>query len=430
MLALLSFGCSADGFFLGLPPLGSAQTLLLAVTEGAARRVEVIDLSREAPVRSVAFSDGIDLAFEAWLYDSSLSDLDLEPGPLQFLGPEAGVPLPAPELAFAARVWDGEVVPWAARPATEVEGLGLRVSGRDRCARFDVRSYAFGSDFRPAFAVTLVDGSVLLGGPDAGLSRLSASGLEALENPVREVITNGSLEPVAPVSRLWIRTASGKLYAGLASLPLELERVATATVPEAIDFRAGFGPDGEAEVFVLGTDARFYRLQGQQTEVLHAFTRAPVLDLGGVARAARGDAMAVYFGDPAAVHRRPEGVLVTEVTSNALESLTAVSYESSYVVLTSQGGVLGLDPAGWRELGRGPNIELFASVPFEEGRFVTGGNGFAAQLVTGRGFCRAIPAGGVPAVHIALLEGRHPVLIPGNAEFGESGIRIRVLFAE
>lgn len=430
LVCLLSSGCSSDGGFLGLPPLTSAQSLVLVITDAEGRVAEAIDLTLGPPVRPVELVSRTDSTFEAWVYEADLASLDLEPGRVQFVGPLEGTPLRPPDAAYSAAYSARALSPWTATPTASVAALALRIPRSDRCTAFVPESFSFGTSVPPAFAVPLQTGEVLLGGPSGGLSLLTRSGVTPLNSPLGEPITGGSLEAGHPVDRLWLKTDSGALHYGAAELPLRMLRASTATLPPSLDFRAGLMRNGDVEVFVLADDGRLLRQEGQQVTLLHQFPTVS-LHVGWIARARESDALAVYAGDAAAV-RYLDGV-VSRIPGRGrpFETLTAALWADSYLLGTTQGAVLRLEPSGLRELSQGPNVELFALQPVGDGYLAAGTNGFVAQVDPRGGmFCTSIPVGGAAIYRLSLLERRDPVVIAGGPEVGAQDARITVLKAE
>ncbi|MCC7384834.1 MAG: hypothetical protein IT384_23495 [Deltaproteobacteria bacterium] len=430
LVGLLLGGCSPDGGFLGLPPLASAQSLVLVITDGEGRVAEAIDLTQGSPVRPVELVSRTDSTFEAWLYEADLSSLDLAPGPLQFVGPLEGTPLRAPDAAYSAAYSARALTPWTATPTASVAALALRIPLPDRCIPFVPESFSFGTSIPPTFAVSLQSGEVLLGGPSGGLSLLTRSGVTPLSSPLGAPITGGSLEAGHPVDRLWLRTDSGVLHYGAAELPLRMLRAATATLPPSLDFRAGLMRSGDVEVFVLADDGRLLRQEGQEVTLLHQFTRVP-LHVGWIARARERDALAVYAGDSAAVRYLDGTVSRISGRGRPFETLTAALWTDSYLLGTTQGAVLRVEPAGLNVLSQGPNVELFALQPVGGSYIAAGTNGFVAQVdPRSRTFCASIPVGGAAIYRLSLLAGRDPVVIAGGPEVGAQDTRITVLKAE
>lgn len=430
--ALLAFaGCSPSELFLALPPHGEASGLIVLRHAPSERTATAVDLGDEAWSVQVPVDSTTELRIEALLYASSLEELGLAPGRLEWAAAPEGRPIPAPRSVYETSFDGDSVTAWREGVAEEIAARGLRVKGRDGCAVFTPRYYHLGSDSPPSFAIALPSGEVLIGGPGFGLRRLTESGLDVVHGPFEHPVTHAAYEGRNTATpRLWLRTEDGALHYGAPELPLALQRAETATTPPMLAFDASMSAAGVSDVFFVDREGRFLRDRREVRTELGRFTHTGRIHAARVVRSRPGEVLAVFAGDPHAISFRAGVAQPLPSLPRSFEMPTDATWDVGYVLGTSQGAILRVEPGGYREVARGPGHEILALAPFEGGYLGAGGNGYVAQFLDGQPVCAPVQVGGAAILHLSLLAGRHPVVVPGALEVGASEAAVVVLWRD
>jgi hypothetical protein len=400
-LALLAFSCGERSVQFELPPFEGAMSAIFAF-HGPANFFSARAVSLDGEV-VVSFPVDLEPDAAGWIealaFDRSLSELGIDPGPIESVA--FGAPIVSEAALFTADFQGTETGAWQEGQERSSQIDDIRLPFDTDCTRIEVID-SFQLDTRADHAFTLalereravvaqVDGIVYLVEP-SGPQEITDI---ALPRPLTDVVQlgDGSLLFSGTMGRIF----TGRITTSTGSSPLRIEGellTAIGTDQRIMKFTGG-REGGLLELFALTQDGGFHRYDGSTWRELHQFGVA-FTTVCEVVRTRPGLAYAAS-DDKAEIVRFRDGVVEPFSPPDLLNGVPALAHfeQIGLVASRSEGGLYVLrDMMDWELLEGSPIALNVYTFEWLESSFLFGGAfGLVSEYRLADGYCPALQIG-------------------------------------
>jgi hypothetical protein len=344
------------------------------------------------------------LLVEAMLYDETIGELLLTPGPIA--RDDRQDPLSPPETSWSLSIEEATAGEWIEQPTPTADLLSYKPERlKDtRCPRLDTAAkIALGVHGDHGFTRALGPSSALIG--LVGTNGPGGNGVGATIFHIKDGVAHELIDRPAglPIGAMFIDTdrtayfggANGEIWRGeivetATTVRFEVEYYAAASNQGTIRFLdGGASPDGH-ELFVLTNQGYFARYVRGAWEEIHRFTLNPELSpKGGMIRLGPKHALAATSSGPQII-RFIDGTIHDDRPASINSGVTHVGpYQDG--ALVGAGTVFYTSPqiAEWDVLGLSMiQIDVYSSLEIPDGLLYGGALGYLAERKNNGVFCR------------------------------------------
>ena len=438
LLLVLGSACSRTPVEVLVDVEEGHQSVILAVqvdsstTSFDVRAAEIVGGQLSVPIIVREVHDAShSVSITALLYTDSLEDLEIETGRLTSVEGSDRPPrlIPKPDSAYAVTVRGAEVGTWFPQDGVPDFLADFRLPPRDplaSCVQFDRETITLGPGDTASFALALDDDTILVGTSGLAVYRFGRTGsIEMTVDPANKVI--GAARDSR--GQLWIGSSQGRLYTATATgSRLEMTPVFDLGDSDAFVWIDAGPVRGGSEAFTLSRTGRLRRLRTANQRVapdpIYTFDAGPrwVTALGGVARVAPGEAVAVWPHTSRIVRVLETGP-IEESPANGPATTVAVVPGVGTVIGTASGELWAHDQGQWTLLEKNDELQSISSImPYGPGFAFTADSGMFGQYVTDGGVCplqapvghyaqriAPIGSGGVAVVGLTTIAGSRQI---------------------